>query len=108
MSTRHDTIPDAIWQAIFEEVRQGTSYAELARRWAPKIAKYGVTLTPAKISRQCQKSGVDKPKRHAGREFLAMIDRLWGDLPAEERAKLPADGALEHDHYIYGTPKRYS
>src|SRR4051812_22890349 len=27
-------------------------------------------------------------------------------VPAEEWAKLPADGAEQHDHYIYGTPKR--
>ncbi len=27
-------------------------------------------------------------------------------VPNEEWAKLPADGAEQHDHYIYGTPKR--
>jgi len=27
-------------------------------------------------------------------------------IPAEEWAKLPVDGAEQHDHYIYGTPKR--
>jgi hypothetical protein len=26
--------------------------------------------------------------------------------PAEEWAKLPVDGAEQHDHYIYATPKR--
>ena len=28
------------------------------------------------------------------------------DVPPEELAKLPTDGASQHDHYIYGTPKR--
>jgi antitoxin component of MazEF toxin-antitoxin module len=28
------------------------------------------------------------------------------DAPPEELAKLPTDGASQHDHYIYGTPKR--
>ena len=28
------------------------------------------------------------------------------DAPPEELAKLPSDGASQHDHYIYGTPKR--
>jgi hypothetical protein len=28
------------------------------------------------------------------------------DVPAEEFAKLPKDGASEHDHYLYGHPKR--
>lgn len=27
------------------------------------------------------------------------------DLPEEVLAQLPNDGAVEHDHYIYGTPK---
>jgi len=27
-------------------------------------------------------------------------------LPAEVLAMLPTDGAREHDHYIYGAPKR--
>src|ERR1035438_7438042 len=31
---------------------------------------------------------------------------IWADMPEEVRAKLPADGADQHDHYIYGVPKR--
>jgi antitoxin component of MazEF toxin-antitoxin module len=31
---------------------------------------------------------------------------LTADAPAEELDKLPVDGASQHDHYIYGTPKR--
>jgi Arc/MetJ-type ribon-helix-helix transcriptional regulator len=27
-------------------------------------------------------------------------------IPEEEWAKLPADSSAQHDHYIYGTPKR--
>lgn len=27
-------------------------------------------------------------------------------LPPETLERLPADGASQHDHYIYGTPKR--
>ena len=33
---------------------------------------------------------------------------MTGDIPEEEFLKLPADGAEQHDHYIYGTPKRPS
>jgi len=29
-------------------------------------------------------------------------------IPDKEWAKLPADGAEQHDHYSYGTPKRPS
>ena len=31
---------------------------------------------------------------------------IRNSVPAEEWAKLPVDGAEQHDHYIYGTPKR--
>jgi antitoxin component of MazEF toxin-antitoxin module len=30
---------------------------------------------------------------------------LTADAPAEEISKLPADGAAQLDHYLYGTPK---
>jgi hypothetical protein len=28
------------------------------------------------------------------------------DVPEEEQSRLPVDGAAQHDHYIYGLPKR--
>jgi hypothetical protein len=31
---------------------------------------------------------------------------LFGEIPEEELARLPIDGAAQHDHYIYGLPKR--
>jgi antitoxin component of MazEF toxin-antitoxin module len=34
------------------------------------------------------------------------IAAMVADVPPEELAKLPTDGASQHDHYIYGTPKR--
>lgn len=40
------------------------------------------------------------------RPLAARIREIWADIPGEVRAKLPADGASQHDHYIYGVPKR--
>ncbi|HZQ52333.1 MAG TPA: hypothetical protein VFB14_09060 [Bryobacteraceae bacterium] len=40
------------------------------------------------------------------RPVSEMIRELWADMPDEIREKLPADGASQHDHYIYGLPKR--
>jgi plasmid stability protein len=34
------------------------------------------------------------------------IRGIWSDMPDSVRAKLPTDGASQHDHYIYGVPKR--
>ncbi len=36
------------------------------------------------------------------------FEEIAASIPAEEWAKLPVDGAEQHDHYIYGTPKRPS
>jgi antitoxin component of MazEF toxin-antitoxin module len=38
--------------------------------------------------------------------FWERIVALTADVPPEELNKLPTDGASQHDHYIYGTPKR--
>lgn len=35
-----------------------------------------------------------------------LAEDLTRDLPEEVRARLPKDGAEEHDHYLYGTPRR--
>lgn len=34
------------------------------------------------------------------------FEEIMQDVPEQELKKLPKDGALEHDHYIYGTPKK--
>jgi hypothetical protein len=34
------------------------------------------------------------------------FEEIAAGIPADEWAKLPVDGAEQHDHYIYGTPKR--
>jgi len=31
---------------------------------------------------------------------------LAAEIPEEDLARLPVDGAAQHDHYIYGAPKR--
>jgi hypothetical protein len=36
----------------------------------------------------------------------ARIRELLADMPGEVRAKHPADGASQHDHYIYGGPQK--
>ena len=43
------------------------------------------------------------PKR---KPIWERIAELVADVPPEELDKLPTDGASQHDHYIYGTPKR--
>jgi hypothetical protein len=41
-----------------------------------------------------------------GASILAMVEKVWGNIPEEEMAKLPSDLSANLDHYLYGTPKR--
>jgi hypothetical protein len=47
--------------------------------------------------------------RNTGRKqkpIWEVFQEIAASIPDEEWAKLPVDGAEQHDHYIYGTPKR--
>ncbi len=48
-------------------------------------------------------SGTDKPKK---KSLLDKLGEISSRVPDEMWAKLPIDGAEQHDHYLYGTPKR--
>jgi predicted RNase H-like HicB family nuclease len=41
-----------------------------------------------------------------GQALLDLFDDITADMTPDEIAQLPSDGAEQHDHYIYGTPKR--
>jgi hypothetical protein len=45
-------------------------------------------------------------KKHAGRALLELAAQFTKDIPQEELDKLPTDLAHNHDHYLYGTPKK--
>ncbi len=42
----------------------------------------------------------------ARKPLAVRIREIWADIPDEARAKLPTDGASQHDHYVYGLPRR--
>ena len=41
-----------------------------------------------------------------GESILKIVDKLNLNFPEEELEPLPPDGAEEHDHYLYGSPKK--
>lgn len=45
---------------------------------------------------------VEPPRRH----ISEVICEIMRDVPLEVFEGLPRDGASEHDHYLYGSPKR--
>ena len=62
-----------------------------------KENKYlGISISPEELVRRKQ---VDKP-------VWQMVLEVMKDVPNEEIDKLPTDGSEEHNHYIYGTPKK--
>ena len=67
--------------------------------------------TDALVREALEKILADAPEQPAGQEadsrpiWDVILDNMK-DVPAEEFAKLPKDGASEVDHYLYGHPKR--
>ncbi len=47
------------------------------------------------------------PPESTGLTLWEMAQECIKDLPPEAFAELPADGAFNLDHYLYGAPKRY-
>ena len=38
-------------------------------------------------------------------EFLSEVQGIQAEVPVQEWDKLPHDGSINHDHYLYGAPK---
>lgn len=73
----------AVWQAKIE----GTSVSDVVRK------SIKVYVEP-------------KPKRQTKQAITAWINELNRKYPTPPGT--PTDLALEHDHYLYGTPKKYT
>ena len=46
------------------------------------------------------------PAESTRRPISEIFEELSSQIPLEEWAELPQDGAEQHDHYLYGSPKR--
>jgi hypothetical protein len=44
--------------------------------------------------------------RGAVRPLWEIAEEISSQVPLEEWEKLPSDGAEQHDHYLYGSPKK--
>ena len=45
-------------------------------------------------------------RKRPDRPVWQMVGELLKEIPVEDLERMPTDGAEQHDHYIYGTPKR--
>jgi Arc/MetJ-type ribon-helix-helix transcriptional regulator len=50
--------------------------------------------------------GEAEPTSPSHKPIWEVFEEITASIPEEEWARLPADGAEQHDHYIYGLPKR--
>ena len=41
------------------------------------------------------------------RPIWEIATEISSSIPIEEWEKLPSDGSVNHDHYLYGAPKKY-
>jgi hypothetical protein len=48
----------------------------------------------------------DDSSRETDKPIWERFEDTSLELPDDEIDRLPTDGSLQHDHYIYGTPKR--
>jgi hypothetical protein len=84
--------------------------AEAAERYGQGVRSRLGALPKARRPRKA----LGKAKATAGgsrsdpkaKPIWEMFDEAMRKLPEEELRKLPHDGAEQHDHYIYGTPKK--
>lgn len=67
-----------------------------------KAAAEGLSLAEWIRKLADQSPSATRPRRHISEVIRENMSRV----PAEMMATMPSDGASEHDHYIYGLPKR--
>jgi hypothetical protein len=67
-----------------------------------------VGLSTEQYAQELLEKGLQEQSPASARPISEVIEEIMSDVPPEEFAKLPKDGASEHDHYIYGWPKRHA
>ena len=61
------------------------------------------------LLQQLEQSDANPPPASGGQQGRPIWEEILertADIPDEEWDKLPTDLAEQHDHYLYGTPKR--
>jgi Arc/MetJ-type ribon-helix-helix transcriptional regulator len=86
------------WQRfVREEVQSGRFPSEEA------VLEEALALLE---EREHQQSPPKPQNKTSTKPIGEIIDELMSDVPDDVLDRLPVDGAAQHDHYIYGTPRR--
>ncbi len=89
-------LPADLENFLHEEVRNG--------RFASESDAVTEAIRRLKVESHAMSSSQTPPPEN--RPIWEVFAEISASVPDEEWAKLPTDGAEQHDHYIYGTPKR--
>ena len=84
-------MPQSIEQQVIEAIRV-----------LPETKQRQV-LSYAKQISQIETVKTKQPKK---RKLLEKLESLMKELPPDAFEGYPTDGSLNHDHYLYGSPKR--
>ena len=97
-------LPENLERPILAAVHSGR-YASLDEAMADAASLLVQRLAQEQI--QSQPLSVPQPEQHRTHKSIweRILERSQ-TVPDEEWSKLPVDGAEQHDHHIYGTPKR--
>jgi hypothetical protein len=96
-------IPEDLESSFLAAVRRGR-YASLDQAM-DEAASLLVQRLDQEQAAPAQATG-HVPPAPAYRPIWEVADTLRQSVPPQEWARVPADGSAQHDHYIYGTPKR--
>jgi Arc/MetJ-type ribon-helix-helix transcriptional regulator len=91
------SIREAVCSGLFASVDD--AMAEAARLLLRQLDQRQAAPATSVVSQASTEATTNKP-------IWEEILELTADIPDEEWDKLPVDGAEQHDHHIYGTPKR--
>ena len=82
---------------------QGEALAAAAATCGLSLAQYLGRLAEDRVP-----APVGASANEPSRRISQVIADIMADVPPAELATLPSDGASEHDHYIYGWPRKYT
>jgi Arc/MetJ-type ribon-helix-helix transcriptional regulator len=96
-------LPENLERSILEEVHRG-HFVSVDEAIAEAVRLLLRQKTPNAVEKEVTASGEPAASSHP--PIWELFEQITASIPEEEWAKLPSDGAEQHDHYIYGTPKR--
>ncbi len=97
-------LPESLESPILAAVDSGR-YASLDDAMADAAALLVQRLKQEQLTAEQPATG-DEPAAKVYKPIWEVADDIRKNIPAEEWAKLPADGARQIEHYIYGSPTR--